>query len=161
MRDAPSEAIISKVDTDRGLVFGWAIISKQADEGGELKPYYDLQSDYIPEDAMLDASMGFMAHSRAAGEMHKSDGEKYTFGDHRQVGHVLFALPVTEDLTKAFGLGAPDRTGLIIGMKVDDPEVLAKFDSGEYTGFSIEGKRLAQAWLDDDGKITKEEEFDV
>jgi hypothetical protein len=64
--------------------------------------------------------------------MHKGD----------PIGTMVFAFPLTTDIAKAFDITTP-RTGLMIGMK-PSAEVLAKFKSGEYTGFSIGGKRVEE-----------------
>ncbi len=117
---------VIKVDEALGLVFGWAIISK---DGG--KDYYDVQGDHIPEDAMLKAATDFMTHSRVLGDMHKE----------AEGGSVLFAFPLTADTAAAFGI-TTKKTGLMIGVKPANAETLAKFKSGEYTGFSIGGRRV-------------------
>ena len=114
-----------KVDEGLGLVFGFAIVCK---ENGE--PYFDVQQDHIPEDAMLKAAADFMQNSRVASEMH----------DGSDIGRVVFAFPLTEDIAKSLGINSP-RTGLLIAMK-PAADVLEKFISGEYTGFSIGGARL-------------------
>lgn len=116
---------ILKVDNKLGLVFGFAIISKIDGE-----PYFDVQGDHIPEDAMLKASTEFMKHSRTAKEMHTED----------QIGDIVFAFPLTTDIAKSLGITCK-HTGLLIAMK-PSPDVLEKFESGEYTGFSIGGDRL-------------------
>lgn len=116
---------VTKYDENLGLVFGWAIVCKQNGE-----PYFDLQGDHIPEDAMLKAAADFMSHSRTAKEMHAGD----------PVGSVVFAFPLTEDIAKSMDIGSK-QTGFMIAMK-PTPEIVAKFKSGEYTGFSIGGKRL-------------------
>ncbi len=117
---------VIKVDEALGIVFGWAIISK---EGG--KDYFDTQGDHIPEAAMLKAAADFMTNSRVLGDMHKE----------AEGGTVLFAFPLTGDTAKAFGL-TTTKTGLMIGVKPANAETLAKFKSGEYTGFSIGGRRV-------------------
>jgi len=53
---------------------------------------------------------------------------------------VVFLFPLTSELAKAFEIKT-ERTGVMVGIK-PSPEVLAKFESGEYTGFSIGGERL-------------------
>jgi hypothetical protein len=116
------KATVLKVDNNLGLVFGFAIVSTS---GGE--PYYDIQGDHIPEDAMLKAATDFMENSRVAKEMH-SGGPR---------GSVVFAFPLTSDIAKSLGIKTP-TTGLLIAMK-PEPEMLEKFQSGVYTGFSIGG----------------------
>ena len=116
-------AEVLKVDDSLGLVLGWAIVCTK---GGE--DYVDLQNDIIPEDAMFKASVEFMQGARVAKEMHAGDSK----------GTVVFAFPLTADIAKAFGLETK-TTGLMIGVKPDSAEMLAKFKSGEYSGFSIGG----------------------
>lgn len=122
MADKIYSAEVAKVNSDLGLVFGYAIVSKIADE-----PYFDLHGDYIPEDVMLEAAHDFMKGERTALEMHGGES----------VGRIVFAYPMTADIAKSLGITV-EKTGLIIGMEPNE-EVLAKFDSGEYTGFSIGG----------------------
>jgi len=116
---------VAKVDESMGLVFGWAIVST---EGGE--PYYDLQGDHIPEEAMLKAAAGFMANSRRADEMHSRKG----------AGTVTFAFPLTRETANAFGIQT-NRTGLMVAVK-PDAAMLKRFASGELRGFSIGGRRV-------------------
>lgn len=120
---------VSKVDTNLGLVFGFAIVCK--DEGQD---HFDLQGHHIPESVMLSAATDFAMNSeRVAKDMHgKADrGEDVT-------GTVAFMFPMTAEIAKAFDLPEPTKTGLMIAMK-PDAALLAKFASGEYTGFSIGG----------------------
>ena len=93
--------------------------------------YYDTQDDHIPEDAMLRASARFMAGPRIAKDMHQG----------APVGSVVFAMPMTGDIAEALAISVR-QTGLIVGMKPQDPEILEKYRSGEYTGFSIGGRRV-------------------
>ena len=117
---------VVKVDDKLGVVFGWAIVC--AVDGED---YYDTQGDHIPEDAMLKAATDFMVRSRAAKEMHTGPVK----------GMVCFAFPMTTDLSAALGI-TTSKTGLMVGIKPDDPAVLGKFLSGEYVGFSMGGVRI-------------------
>ena len=127
-----SEADVFKVDDDLGLVFGWAIISKQDGED-----YFDTQGDHIPEMAMLKASADFMAKSRQSKEMHQGGS----------VGTAIFAWPMTADIAKAMGI-VTKNTGLMIAIKPDNDEILQKYKSGEYSGFSIGGARIKDKDVD-------------
>lgn len=124
MAGAAIETVVRIVKTqpEHGLVFGFAMVCC---EDGE--PYFDLQGHHIPEDAMLGASVDFMATARVAKAMH--DGEP--------AGQILFGFPLTTDIAKALEIETP-RTGLLVAMK-PEADMLAKFMSGEYTGFSIGG----------------------
>ena len=115
-------AKVCKVDADLGIVFGWALVCTE-----DGKPYVDLQDDYVPEATMLKAAAGFAAGARVAKDRHEG----------APTGSIDFIFPLTADITKALGLQS-NRTGLLIGMR-PGPESLAKFQSGEYTGFSIGG----------------------
>lgn len=117
---------LAKVDESLGLVFGFAIVCKVDGED-----YYDVQGDFIPEDAMLAASCEFMQGARVAKEMHAGEAK----------GTVVFAFPMTTDIAKALGITTP-KTGLLIAMKPDSEDILAKFRDGTYTGFSIGGSRI-------------------
>ena len=123
---AAAREVFQEVDDTLGLVFGWAIVCKK--DGDD---YFDLQGDHIPEDAMMKATVDFMKSGATAKEMHAGDGK----------GAVLFAFPLTADVAKAFGVETK-TTGLMIAMKPDSADMLAKFKDGTYTGFSIGGRRI-------------------
>lgn len=114
---------VLKVDEQLGLVFGWALVCTE-----DGQPYVDLQDDHVPEATMLRAAAGFADGARVAKEMHSGG----------QAGTVPFVFPMTADIAKALGLQTR-RTGMIVGMR-PGPEMLAKFRSGEYRGFSIGGR---------------------
>lgn len=127
------DAEIAKVSRELGMVFGYAIVSKIDDE-----PYFDLHGDHIPEDVMMEAAADFMKGDRTALEMHGGES----------VGKVVFAYPMTKEIAESLGMEVY-KTGLIIGMQPNE-EVLGKFDSGEYTGFSIGGTASFQEVDEDD-----------
>jgi hypothetical protein len=122
---------ILKVDDSLGLVFGWAIVCKQDGED-----YFDLQDDHIPEDTMIKAATDFMQNSRVGGNMHETD----EYGDPVASGDIVFAMPLTADVAKAFGIET-STTGLMIAYKPADDAILQKFREGSLTGFSIGGVR--------------------
>ena len=125
------KAQVVKVNTRLGIVFGYAIVSKVMGED-----YYDHHGDHIPEDSMLKAAVGFMEGDRVAGDMHQRDKD----GGVIKSGQVLFAFPMTQEIADSLGI-VVKQTGLLVAMK-PSPEVLKKFESGEYTGFSIGGRRI-------------------
>lgn len=115
---------LAKVSDELGLVFGWAIISKLNGQD-----YYDTQGDFISESVMLKAASDYMQNGAVAKEMHVGD----------EKGKVVFAWPMTEDIAKAMGISA-NQTGLMIAMRPDNPDMLEKFRTGVYSGFSIGGR---------------------
>lgn len=124
---------VVKVNEELGLVMGFAIV---CEERGV--PYYDVQGDHIPEDAMLKAAAEFMANSRAAKEMHAGP----------DIGEVVFAFPLTREIANAMEIDGYNKTGLMIAMKFSDSAIVDKFKSGEYRGFSIGGRRILDEEVD-------------
>lgn len=123
---------IVKVDDSLGLVFGWLMISKvRKSYSDPFEDYFDLQDHHIPEDGMLKAAADFMIESRATKAMHQGDVN----------GVAVFAFPLTVEIAKQFGI-ATNTSGLLFAAKPDAAS-LAKFKSGEYTGFSIGGVHIA------------------
>lgn len=114
---------VSKVDNSLGLVFGYAMVCKINGED-----HYDLQGDHIPEDTMLKVSKEFSERGAVAKEMHQGD----------KVGTFTFLFPMTTEIAKSLNIQV-EQTGLLVAMCPDNPETLAKFASGEFTGFSIGG----------------------
>jgi hypothetical protein len=136
--DIALTAKVVKLAPELGLVFGWAFTS-QVDGAA----YTDLQGDQIDED-FVKAAMDFMLDGGASDEMH----------DSVETGRVVFAMPLTAEIAKAFGV-LTDTTGLMVAIK-PSASALLKFKSGEYSGFSIAGagervaidkqKKCADCW---------------
>ena len=76
---------------------------------------------------MLKAAADFAAGARPGKEMHSGP----------DVGQHVFLFPMTGEIAKALGIETK-KTGLLIGYK-PPADMLAKFKSGEFTGFSIGG----------------------
>ena len=115
------------MDAGLGLVFGWGIVCCEKDAGGEWEDHYDLQGDHIPEPLMVEATSDFMLNSREAHEMHTG----------KRIGSIVHSFPLTQDIAKAMGIETK-KTGWMVAMK-PSAAVLAKYQSGEYRGFSIGG----------------------
>ncbi len=115
---------VCKVDESLGLVFGYAMVCKIDGED-----HFDSQGDHIPEDTMLRTLAKFMSGDNVvAKEMHSGE----------QIGTYLFAFPMTTEIAKSLDIQVK-QTGALIAMKPDSASTLAKFASGEFTGFSIGG----------------------
>lgn len=122
-QDFTHTVTLNKLDAEKRILYGYAIVSKEADGSS----YIDLQGDHISEQAMYDAAIDFMKTARIAQDSHTGT----------EIGNVLFAIPVTEDIAKAMDIVTKKR-GLFIGMEVSQ-EVADLYISGEYEGFSIGG----------------------
>lgn len=147
-----STSQILKVDVSHGLVFGFAIVSKVKNDAGELEDYYDLNVDHagphagkrVPENITEDAM--FKAAVDAASQGVQMAGNDMHAGD--DTGTFYFMFPLTTEIAKALEIDTP-RTGLLVAYK-PEPDILAKFQDGTYTGFSMEGARVTFE-EDDDG----------
>ena len=132
------EADVVKVDEEHGIVLGWGMVCKIKD-----KEYYDTQDDHITEPCMFGAAVDYMEKSRQMGDMHARTRDATGRVVPVVKGTTLFAMPLTTDVKKALGIEC-DITGLAIGVKPDDPAIVTKFRTGEYTGFSIGGKYIPE-----------------
>jgi hypothetical protein len=126
---------ILKVDSDLGLIIGFAMICKVRQADGSFADYYDTDGDHFTERGMLEASTEFAKGGRVACDMHARDDN----GQPIQDGCVVHTFPLTEDIAKALGIDTP-YTGLLTSLAPDNPETLEKARNGTYTGFSIGGE---------------------
>ena len=117
---------VAKADAALGVVFGWAAIDSR---GGE--DYFDSQGDHVPVGVIAKAFVD--RGEQVVCKAEHGGGE---------VGRVVFAMPVygggEGDLVSKSG-----TVGMYVGCKFDDAE-FAKFDSGEYRGFSIAGRAVLE-----------------
>ncbi|WGH28520.1 hypothetical protein 13VV501A_gene0023 [Vibrio phage 13VV501A] len=124
-----TEYKISKVDTGLGLVFGWGQVCKERTEKG-LEDFYDSDNDCLAEEGLVEAWDGLMSEGRVLKANHRG----------KQIGDIVFAFPFTEEIAKSLGFdvsGIP-RTGAIVGVR-PQPEIFAKYVSGEWDSFSVGG----------------------
>ena len=108
-------------DPKLGVVFGYATVESV---DGEL--YFDSDNDNIPTNAIAKAIVETPT-SITSGTNHEGN----------EVGKVVFAMPT--NLGEDSDLVSKSNTnGMYVGIKFDE-DTLAKFESGELTGFSIYG----------------------
>jgi len=119
-----------KIDEDLRLVLGWASVNKV--NGEDVIDHHD---DIISSRELTKAGMDFMSASRQGGIMHFRDAE----GEVIKAGEVVFAMPLTEDIKKVFGIDIPEE-GLAIGVRIDDDDVWEFVKDGTLGAFSIGGK---------------------
>lgn len=121
---------ISKVDQGLGLVFGWGQVTKERTEKG-LEDFYDSDNDCFAEEGLVEAWDGLMSEGRVLKANHHGE----------QVGDVVFAFPLTEDIAKSLGFDVDTlpRTGTIVGVRPQS-DIFAKYESGEWDSFSVGGE---------------------
>lgn len=123
---------VLKVDEQLGLVFGWGMICSESGT-----PYYDSDAERVPAADMLKAVTEF-----AEASVRPTDTEH----DKVPSGSVVHSFPLTDEIAKVFGIEC-DREGWMVAVR-PEPEVLAKFASGEYVGFSVGGS--VAGWTDEE-----------
>lgn len=116
------------VKTSDELVWGWAFVSKHKGEA-----YTDLQGDELDEESMLEVAKQFMSGDRASDTQH----------DEVATGEVVFAMPMTADIAKAFNVET-DTHGLMIAVR-PAADVMKRIKAGELTGFSLGGTGIREA----------------
>lgn len=113
----------TKLEPTRQIAFGWASVVSVG--GADI---VDLQDDVLDMASLEDSVYAYMAETRATGEMHKEFG----------IGRVVESFMATTEKLAALGMTS-EKTGWLVGVKVDDPAVWAKVADGTYAGFSIGG----------------------
>lgn len=119
---------VTKIDSDKQLVFGWVTLSEV---NGET--VVDKQGDVISESAMEDMAHNYVLTCRTAGEMHEKVG----------VGKLVESIVFTKEKQKALGIDL-GKSGWWCGFQVTDKEVWKKVKDGTYSAFSIHGKGLRE-----------------
>ncbi len=117
---------------EKGLVSGWANVSKNVDGNYAL----DWQGDVIEPSDLEDAAIQFMKDYRDSGVKHEGDS----------VGIVVESIVMTKD--KQAAMGIPEGTvpeGWFITVQLQDEEVINKVKSGEFRMFSIQGTAEREA----------------
>lgn len=113
----------TRLEPARQIAFGWASVVSV--DGAEI---VDKQDDILDLPSLEDAVYAYMCESRQTGEMHREFG----------IGKVVESFVATPEKLKALGMTS-DRTGWVVGVKIEDATVWAKVASGEYAAFSIGG----------------------
>lgn len=140
--------IITKIDEDKRLVFGWASIIKDT----EGKVLLDRQDDFIDDESELEKSAyQYVLTSRDGGEMHIRKG----------VSTMVESVVLTKEKQEA--LGIPEGTvpvGWWIGFRVNDERVWDEVKKGGYSGFSVHGTGQRSKATLEVGKYTDVEKRD-
>jgi hypothetical protein len=131
MPDFKATGTIQKVDEAQGLIFGWASVC--VTKSGET--VVDSQGDLIDIADLEEAAYEYVLESRDGGEMHVQKG----------VSRLVETMVFTPEKIEKLGL-PPDALpcGWWVGFQIDDPDVLAKAKSGEYSMFSIGGSGVRE-----------------
>jgi cation transport regulator ChaB len=122
-----ADVTVTGVNESLGIVFGWGMIT---DINGA--PYYDTDNLHINSDLMVKATTGFMEDSRTSNDSHTAS----------DIGMVLHSFPLSKEIALSMGVTS-NVNGWMVGVK-PNKEILQKFVTGEYRGFSIEGEGVIE-----------------
>ena len=120
---------ISKMDTDKRQVFGWASIIEI-----DGKPVVDLQGDVMTVEEIEKAAYNYVKESRKGGHEHERSEE-----GPRHVSDLVESFLVTPEKKEQMGLPDSVPTGWWVGFQVHDDEVWDKVKDGKLKNFSIHG----------------------
>lgn len=121
---------ISKMDTDKRQVFGYATVTHLNGE-----PVVDLQGDYVPLDEIEKAAYTYVIESRKGGDMHRRDGDSPL-----HTSDLVESFVVTPEKLEKMGLPSDAIPhGWWVGFKVNDDSQWEMVKKNERTGFSIHG----------------------
>ncbi len=124
---------ISKLDSDKKQVFGWASVTEV-----DGKPVLDRQGDYIALEEIEKSAYHYVHNSRKGGDMHQRD-ETADVALHKS--DMIESFVVTPEKLEKMGL-EPDALphGWWVGYAVNDDNLWNLVKSGKRVGFSIHGK---------------------
>jgi hypothetical protein len=127
---------ISKVDSDKRQVFGWASVTHV-----DGQPVVDRQLDFMPLDELEKSAYEYVIESRTAGDMHRRVNKGLLGQDQAfKAGEMIESMVVTPEKLKAMGLpGDSVNPGWWVGFKINDDDIWSKIKSGERRGFSVHG----------------------
>lgn len=128
--------LITKLDEEKRLAFGWAYIAK--DKFGNV--VVDKQGDFVDDMEELEkAAYLFVNESRTGGVMHLRDGDNA-----KRIGHLVESFVTTPEKLEKMGLPSTTEQGWWVGFRVEDDEVWQGIKDGKYKSFSIHGQGRRQ-----------------
>jgi hypothetical protein len=136
VHDVTWSADISKMDTDKKQVFGWASVTHV--DGAKV---IDRQKDYMPLDELEKSAYEYVVESRAGGDMHRRVN-KGLFGTDKpyKVAEMIESMVITPEKLEAMGLpGDSVNPGWWVGYQIHDDEQWALIKAGKRKGFSVHG----------------------
>lgn len=126
----PAEFRVAKIAEDEQLVFGWASITKTANG----QTVVDSQDEIIETEDLEPAVYEYVLNFADMGLDHVGE----------PVGKMVESLMLTSEKAAAMGISGAIPEGWWIGFHVPNPDVFAKFKSGEYGMFSIQGTAVPE-----------------
>jgi Putative phage serine protease XkdF len=126
------QGVISEVDVEHRMVFGWFYISKNPDGSVII----DKQGDFIDDDSELEKmAYDFVVDARSGDVMHNQ----------RKVATLIESMVFTEEKLTKMGLSSGSMpTGWWGGFKVEDDATWELVKEGKLRAFSIGGQGVRE-----------------
>ena len=121
---------LAKVDARARTVTGWVAVVTR-DDGS---PVIDSDDHMIPVDVLKRAVQDAFAENPGKGRVGVNH-EKRSQGS----ADLVESFVVTKENRKALGLGESGREGWIATLRISDPEVIKRLESGELRELSLKG----------------------
>lgn len=125
--DVKASYRVCKMDEELGVVIGMSIVTSV-----DGVPYSDLQGDAVQEQDLLKTVVGFMEQGAPTDTQHNRETD----------GRVVLSWVFDQETNDALEVKSR-KFGWATGLKVSK-ETFAKFKSGEFTGFSIDGEGVRE-----------------
>lgn len=140
------EGEVSKADTEKRIVFGWAYVTHDKD-GTQV---VDKSGEFVSDPEELEgAAYNFVLNSRVGKDFHgltkDDDSELPGIGAEFPAAQLVESFVFTKDKREA--LGIPDGvlpTGWWVGFKIYDEKLWNLYKTGERKMFSVHGKGKAR-----------------
>lgn len=126
---------VSKMNTDKKQVFGWASV---IEVGGE--PVIDLQGDVMTIETIEKAAYSYVHGSRKGGRQHERQGEEPL-----HVSDMIESFVLTPEKKEKMGLPPETPTGWWVGFQVNDDDTWQAYKDGKLKEFSIHGSGTRKA----------------
>lgn len=126
---------ISKMNTDKKQVFGWASV---IEVNGE--PVIDLQGDVMTIETVEKAAYDYVHKSRKGGRQHERNGEEPL-----HVSDMIESFVLTPEKKERMGLPDGVPTGWWVGFQINDDDTWQAYKDGKLKEFSIHGSGTRKA----------------
>lgn len=120
---------VSKMDTEKRQVFGWASV---IEVGG--KPVIDLQDDVMTIETIEKAAYNYVHGSRKGGRQHERAGEEPL-----HVSDMIESFVLTPEKKEKMGIPEEVPTGWWVGFQIRDDDTWQQYKDGKLKDFSIHG----------------------
>lgn len=123
-----NQVVVKNFSLEGRTVYGFALHSSL--DGGAT-PYFDLYNDHITDEAIEK-----VAPTVTGAKVFVQHDPTHLLTESQPAGRITSSFPLTKSICESMGIKS-DMTGLLIGITIDNEEVLRRVKSGSLRAFSI------------------------